>query len=129
MHVESLMSRCPHTIDAEADVASAMEAMRRFGVRHLPVMRERSPVGILSERDLAIAGSVRGGDPMNVNLTVWDVCTHPPYIVEADAPLRLVARAMADRGIGSTLVMRGGDLVGIVTTRDLARGLADLLER
>ncbi len=123
------MTRCPHTVDAEADVASAMEAMRRHGVRHLPVMRAGAPAGILSERDLAIAGSVRGGDPMNANLKVWDVCTHPAHIVEADAPLQAVARVMAERGIGSTLVVRGGALVGIVTTTDLARGLADLLER
>jgi acetoin utilization protein AcuB len=128
MHVESLMTRCPHTIEAQADVASAMEAMRRYGVRHLPVMREQTPVGILSERDFAIAGSVRGGHPMNSSLTVWDICTHAPYTVEVDAPLAGVARTMAERAIGSALVTRAGDLVGILTTTDLARGLADLLD-
>jgi acetoin utilization protein AcuB len=128
MELETLMTPCPHTIGAEADVGSAMEAMRRAGVRHLPVMRDGAPVGILSERDVAIAGSVRGGDPMNAHLTVWDVCTHAPYAVELSAPLAEVARAMAERAIGSALVMRDGDLAGILTTTDLARGLADLLE-
>ena len=129
MRVDQLMTECPHTIEAEADIVSAMEAMRSAGVRHLPVLKDHHPVGILSERDVAIAGSVRGGDPMNAMLTVWDVCTHEPYVVEAGTPLAEVARTMADRAIGSALVTQGGELIGIVTTTDLARGLANMLER
>jgi acetoin utilization protein AcuB len=128
MQLESIMTPCPHTIDAAADVASATEAMRRHGVRHLPVMKGKTAVGILSERDLAIAGSVRGGDPMNANLTVWDVCTHAPFTVEVSTDLAVVAREMADRAIGSVLVLRDGELVGIVTSVDVARGLAEVLD-
>ncbi|MEW6270451.1 MAG: CBS domain-containing protein [Thermodesulfobacteriota bacterium] len=50
-----------------------------------------------------------------------------PYVVEDDEPLDVVAREMADRQIGSALVTRHGKLVGIITTTDVCRLLADVL--
>ena len=44
------------------------------------------------------------------------VCTVPQ-----DAPVLEVIRLMAEQHIGSVLVMRGGDLIGIATERDYAR--------
>ena len=44
------------------------------------------------------------------------VCTVPQ-----EAPVLEVIRLMAEQHIGSVLVMRGGDLIGIATERDYAR--------
>ena len=44
--------------------------------------------------------------------------------IAPEAPVLDAIRRMADHGIGSVLVMRGGALVGIVSERDYARKVA-----
>src|SRR5579883_2992777 len=43
------------------------------------------------------------------------------YAIAPDAPVLEAIRTMAERGIGALLVMRGGELNGIVSERDYAR--------
>ncbi|MDQ2971560.1 MAG: CBS domain-containing protein [Rhodanobacteraceae bacterium] len=43
------------------------------------------------------------------------------YTIAAESPVLEAIRSMAERGIGALLVMRDGDLLGIVTERDYAR--------
>lgn len=43
------------------------------------------------------------------------------YTIAPDSPVLEAIRSMAERGIGALLVMRNGELVGIVTERDYAR--------
>lgn len=43
------------------------------------------------------------------------------YTIAAESPVLDAIRSMAERGIGALLVMRDGDLLGIVTERDYAR--------
>ena len=50
------------------------------------------------------------------------------YLVEIDAPLARVASEMADRHIGSAIVVRRGKLAGILSVTDVCRVLAELLD-
>jgi CBS domain-containing protein len=43
------------------------------------------------------------------------------YAVDPDAPVREAIKSMAERRIGALLVMRGSELLGIVSERDYAR--------
>jgi CBS domain-containing protein len=43
------------------------------------------------------------------------------YAIAPDAPVREAIKSMAERRIGALLVMRGEELVGIVSERDYAR--------
>jgi acetoin utilization protein AcuB len=49
------------------------------------------------------------------------------YCVDPHVPLRDVALAMAEHKYGSAVVMSGQKVVGIFTTVDACRALADLL--
>ena len=58
--------------------------------------------------------------------TVRDVMTTQPMHVKESASLIDAARAMRDRDIGDLIVVRGGEILGMVTDRDLViRGLAE----
>lgn len=58
--------------------------------------------------------------------TVRDVMTTQPMHVKESASLIEAARAMRDRDIGDLIVVRGGEILGMVTDRDLViRGLAE----
>ena len=50
-----------------------------------------------------------------------------PYTVAPDAQLREVARTMAERKIGSAVVVDGGEVTGVFTTTDALRALAAVL--
>ncbi|MGY4642655.1 CBS domain-containing protein [Cellulomonas sp. URHB0016] len=58
--------------------------------------------------------------------TVADYMTPHPTVVEVTDTLRAVAQTMATQDLGSLVVAENGDVVGIVTDRDLVvRGLAE----
>ena len=120
--VKRLMTPFPYSVDALADLATAREMMAEHDVRHLPVTNQGVVCGVLSQRELAVAMAVGSG-----SLTVGKVSTPDPYIVEHDTPADVVAKTMADRHIGSALVLHHGKLAGIVTTVDICRAYADLI--
>ncbi len=48
---------------------------------------------------------------------------HDVHSVGPDEAVLAAIRAMAERGIGALLVMRGAELVGVITERDYARNV------
>jgi CBS domain-containing protein len=53
--VDGWMSDYPHLARADWDLEPAIDVMLDFGFRHLPVMDEGEPVGIVSMRDIVWA--------------------------------------------------------------------------
>jgi acetoin utilization protein AcuB len=66
-------------------------------------------------------------DPETV--TVEDAMTPAPYTVSPQAPLDVVAEEMAEHKYGCAVVMDNGHVVGVLTTVDLARVLAQVLRQ
>lgn len=50
--LDAVMTRSPVTVDPDDTPQTALELMRRHGIRHLPVTHDNRPVGMLSVRDL-----------------------------------------------------------------------------
>ena len=65
-------------------------------------------------------------DPEKVR--VRDVQSGDPYTVELGTPLSTVMSVMAERKLGTAVVVRSGKLAGIVTVTDVCRALGELLE-
>jgi acetoin utilization protein AcuB len=123
--VEQYMSRSIRTIGKHQTLAHAHELMRRHRVRHLPVLEGGRIVGIVSLRDLHLVETLRDVDPARV--TVDDAMSAEPYVVAPGAALREVALEMARRKLGSAVVVRRNKVVGVFTTVDALRALADAL--
>jgi CBS domain-containing protein len=64
---------------------------------------------------------VEGGTTMQTVRQILGGKGSAIYCVEPDDPVLEAIRQMADRGVGALLVMRGRELVGIVSERDYAR--------
>lgn len=125
--IQRYMTASPHTIGAEQSLRKAHELMKEHGIRHLPVMHGNKLVGMISDRDVAIVTSLEDIDPELI--TVDDAMTQDVLSVAPDARLVEVARLMAERKTGSVVVVeRHGRVVGIFTTVDGMRALAELLE-
>lgn len=123
--VEGYMTASPITIEATDSVEHARSVMTRAGVRHLPVMRSGELVGILSEREITGALGIRAAETNK--LQVGDICSPGAEVTVPGAFLKDVAQRMAERHIGSVVVMQQKNVAGILTTTDLARALAAVL--
>lgn len=116
--MESVMTKLPHSIGEEIDLKVAEEQMKKFQIRHLPVLRRGKVVGIVSDRDLKLA--VKYGN----NLTVADIMTPDPYLVGPDTELAEVFETMAEQKYGAVIVTDNDKPVGIFTAVDGMRLLS-----
>ncbi len=117
------MSHLPEEIDRREPLATAIERMRQHTIRHLPVMDGPHVFGILSRSD--VHGATQRHGAHAGARTVGDVCTRDPLMVAPFTPIVTVARQMLDRAVSSALVVDEGVLVGIFTSVDALRVLAD----
>ena len=123
------MTPMPETVDEDLSVQDAKERMFRLGVRHLPVLHEGKLIGVLSQRDVAMAEALSSLDASQIS--VRSVMTEVPFSCGPDAYVEAVAREMAEHHYGSAIVVdpdRPTKVVGVFTTVDALRALAEILE-
>lgn len=116
----ALMTPFPYHIDINATVEEALAQMEKHQVHHLPVTRDGDLDTVISRGDIERANAP-GHRLEEQQLYVYDLCAQRPYIADIHDPLDKILMAMADTGIGSVLVMREGELAGIVTVSDALR--------
>jgi acetoin utilization protein AcuB len=135
MLVKERMSHPVITVHPELPIQEALNRMREEHVRRFPVVDKRGQlVGIVSERDLLHAA------PSDVtSLSIWEVhylvskitvervMTRKVTTITEDTPIEEAARIMADHKIGALPVVRGVDVVGIITETDLFRVLLEMM--
>jgi acetoin utilization protein AcuB len=124
--IQKYMTTTPHSIGSEQAIAKASSLMSEHRIRHLPVLHGGQLLGILSDRDVKLIESFRDVDP--TKLSVEEAMTERPYTVGPNAPLDEVVRTMAAKKYGAAVIMDNHKVVGIFTTVDACRALAELLE-
>ncbi len=124
--VADFMTKDLVTVREADDLALAESLLKLGGIRHLPVVRERKLVGILTQRDLLRSG--QSGKPTARELPVSEVMTKDPTSVRPGLGLAHAARLMLERKFGCLPVCEDdGTLVGIVTEADFVRFAADVV--
>ncbi|QEH34788.1 Hypoxic response protein 1 [Aquisphaera giovannonii] len=115
--VADVMMASPRTCSPESTVLEAVLIFRDAGCGAVPVTEGGKPVGILTDRDVALA-SARGGGP--VGATVGDLMTRDVASIAPDATLADAIVAFRARGVRRLLVVHGeGVLAGILSWADL----------
>lgn len=118
--IAAWMTTTPFTLDENEPVERAEALFRAHAIRHLPITREGQAVGVVSERDLFVAGRfahTRG-------LPVGVLMTTEPVVVPPTAPIAEVADRLWKEREGVALVMAQGRLQGVFTAVDALRALA-----
>lgn len=124
--IQKVMTPNPHTIGKDLSIRAAFDCMREHAIRHLPVESEGRLVGILTDRDIKLAKSIRGAE----NLLVQDVMTPDPYVVPPETLVDEVVVIMAERKLGSAIIQNpSGKVIGIFTAVDALRTLSDILNK
>jgi acetoin utilization protein AcuB len=122
--VREAMTPAPVTIVPEASLAAALATMRQHEIRHLPVVdADGRFVGIVTDRDLRQASFARFRSLTQgfQDLVVQDVMTCGVVTIDPQATIARAATVMFERRIGSLPVVENGQIVGILTERDLLK--------
>lgn len=123
--IQKYMTTTPYAVNSEATLEEAAKVMQKHEIRHLPVVIvDGQKYGIISDRDVKYAMSLSGFDIRHTK--VKDVCEEAPYITKPTTLISDVSTEMAERKVGSALIVDNGHLVGIFTTTDACRALSDL---
>jgi len=125
----SVMTPFPYWIEVDESLRRARGLMVEHRIRHLPVMRARSLVGVLTDRDLKRVLDPELGLPPEDELFVRDAYLPDPYIVDSMTALDVVLEHMAAHHVGSALVTSHGRLAGIFTATDACRLYCEHLRR
>ena len=124
----------PYTIEDDASVIEALHVMKDKNVRRLPVMRKGRLAGVVTDRMLKdfSPGKATLLDTWEAHYLlgktpVSEAMNDKPHTVTPDAPLTDAASIIRDQRLyGVCVVDRSGDLVGILTIKDLIEALFHL---
>lgn len=122
------MTPFPYSVDVDDPLERAHQLMRTRNIRHLPVTLGGEIVGMLTDRGIKLVLGPDFAYPREDELKVRDAYVEQPCIVSASTPVASVAQTMADRRIGSAIVVKANKLVGIFTVTGACRALAEVLK-
>jgi len=115
--VQDAMTADPVTISRSNSVVDVARLMESADVGSVPVVEGGTPVGIVTDRDIAIRVVAKGKDP---NVTqVGEIATDQPYYVEPEQDLDEALELMAYRKIRRLPVVEDGQLVGMLAQADV----------
>jgi len=128
------MSHPVITIPPNMPVTKAHELMARENINQCPVVKSGKLVGLVTEKDI-----LKAYPSSATTLAVWEITSLVEKIkvedimikqfqtVQEDTPIEVAARILVDHEISALPVMRGKELVGIITEADLFKIMLEML--
>lgn len=114
-----VMTRSPRVCDARSPVLDAVRIFREADCGAVPVLDEGKLVGVLTDRDVALALAEHEDDLLA--LPVASITSPGVVSVSLDLPLSAIIARFGDRHVRRLLVTDGaGQLVGIIGWADVA---------
>lgn len=114
------------TVTPETSLLAVASLMEEESVGSVVVVEEAKPVGIVTDRDLALRAFVSGMDPENTS--VGEIMTPDPIVLEGGMGLFEAMEFMRGRGVRRMPVVdENGMLRGIITVDDIIRLLVEEL--
>ncbi|WP_435360801.1 CBS domain-containing protein [Haloarchaeobius sp. DFWS5] len=105
------------TADPDTSIRDIAKKMSEKAVGSVVIHRNEEPVGIVTDRDIAL--KVVGGDKDPAAVTASEVMTNDPVTIDANAGVAELCEKMREGSVRRMPVTENGKLVGIVTLDDL----------
>ncbi|MBI3840791.1 MAG: CBS domain-containing protein [Thaumarchaeota archaeon] len=122
--IADVMVKAVMTVDLNTNVKDCARAMAKRGVSCAVITQAGAAIGIVTERDLVSKVLADAVDPTRV--LVRDIMSTPLITVPAEASVGEAAAMMAQYRVRRLVVVDGtAAMVGIITTGDIARSLAE----
>lgn len=118
--VRNVMTKEVKTVEEGKNLGFAIKLMREAKVGSVVVVgKDRTPVGIFTERDLVNRMADAGKDPLSLPMS--QVMSRPLTIISPSATIWDAITLMGRADIRRLPVVENGRLVGILTERDVFR--------
>ena len=124
MKIRDLMIPDPIAITATASISDAIELMKAYHIRHLPVVSKgRKLQGLVTLADLkqGLIPSMLG------DVDLKDLMITDPITVAPEDDIETAAQIIYNHKIGGLPVTKNGRLVGIITETDMLRAFIDMM--
>ena len=129
--VRDIMTKEVLSVDVSERILEVQHLLISKHIRHAPVMREKSLVGILSLTDLqrmsfsnTYGEEESSADDAISNLFTAGMVMHKdPITVSPDSNIAEVAKIFVEREFHALPVVENEELVGIITTTDILKML------
>jgi acetoin utilization protein AcuB len=134
MFVGSRMKKPVITISPKTSLDEALSIMTKEHIRRLPVIsKDGDLIGIVTELELMKA-SPSGATTLSVweiksllsNYPIEKIMTTDVVTVTEDTPIEEAAKIMADNDISGIPVLRGKEVVGIITETDIFKAFLEV---
>jgi len=127
MLVKDVMSSPVITIEENTSVNKAAELMDKYDYGCIIVTNKTgNPLGIITERDLVARVLAKNVKPDT--LKAKEVMTSPLMTIEPDAAISDAARKMSRLNIRRFGVIYRGQLIGLVSSKDILAVMPELIE-
>lgn len=123
MLVKSWMVKKIISINRDCTVVEALSIMKKYSIRHLPVVDGQRLVGLITESDLRevmLPSLVR-------DIPVDQIMIEDPITIGPNDLLEEAARIIYRNKIGGLPVVDRGRLIGILTTPDILAAFIELM--
>ena len=128
MKAMQAMTRNVVCIHEDDSLEVARDIMREWEIRHLPVVRGRSLVGVLSDRDLLLYTEASRKDrPSIADRTVGETMSKRPVTCMAGDSISHIAGLMVENRIDCVPVIEDDDdeVIGMITSTDMVELLRE----
>lgn len=121
-----IMNRAVTTFPPSMRLDDAWKKLSKLPFTGVPVVADGAVVGILSESDIlhSLAAAAFSGDPVG---TVADAMKSPVEAAKPTSDIFAMADQMRASGIRRLPVCEDGELLGILTVKDLDKALLEVL--
>lgn len=117
--VAQIMNKQPQSIGPSTSIRSAAKKMRELRVSSLLVKKGKNHVGIVTDTDMVRKGLATSQDV--TKLTVEKIMSSPLCTIEGSQAVDDAQDMMGDLGVRHLAVTKNGNVVGVVSVRDLLR--------
>jgi CBS domain-containing protein len=128
MKVKDIMAKDVATLRVEDELSLAEDIMHLGRIRHLPVMDGKRLVGIISERDLfkaSLASLIDYDRQLKRDylktVVIREVMKTTLITIHPDATVKDAGQLMLKHKIGCLPVVKGEQMVGLLTETDVLR--------
>ena len=127
MLVKDVMSSPTITVDENTSVNEIARLMEQNKIGCIIVTsKDGKPLGMITEKDLVIRVLAKNAQPSKI--TAKKVMTSPLITIDPDETISEAARRMSRLNIRRLAIMYKGNLVGIVSSKDILAVTPELIE-
>ena len=122
MKAMQAMTRNVVCIHEDDSLEVARDIMKEWEIRHLPVVRGRALVGVLSDKDLLLYTEAgRNDQPLIADRSVGETMSKKPVTCKAGDSISHIAGLMVDNKIDCVPVIEddASEVIGLITSTDM----------